>query len=119
MGKAPESLTLIDGRQPWLSDSSTEGTWDANSRITPNMIDEATNPSVIQELTREADEIVCLLSPGDLYAIGVWYDHFPQRCDDDVRWILARATAAPAGVAGHDGGLDGEVERRRRTHRTP
>jgi putative phosphoribosyl transferase len=55
-------------------------------------------PSVAKELEGEVDELVYVLAPGDLYAIGVWYDHFPQLSDEDVRTILARhaaETAAP------------------------
>ena len=44
-------------------------------------------------LSRQADELVVLLTPEDLYAIGAWYDHFDQLTDDEVRAILARAPA--------------------------
>ena len=49
--------------------------------------------SVAAELEGEVDELVCVFRPGDLYAIGVWYDHFPQLTDEDVQTILARAGA--------------------------
>ncbi len=52
--------------------------------------------SVAAELAREVDELVCVTKPGDLYAIGVWYDHFPQLTDQDVQSILARAMTEPA-----------------------
>jgi putative phosphoribosyl transferase len=48
---------------------------------------------VAREMEVEVDELVCVLRPGDLYAIGVWYDHFPQLSDQEVRNILARAVA--------------------------
>lgn len=68
--------------------------------------------SVAAELEREVDELVCVFRPGDLYAIGVWYDHFPQLTDEDVRTILARAAAEPAAAPvespRHVGDLDGE-----------
>ena len=70
--------------------------------------------SVAAELTREVDEFVCAMTPGDLYAIGVWYDHFPQLSDDDVRTILARAAAEPAAALvatpRRAGELDGEAD---------
>lgn len=52
--------------------------------------------SVADQLSREVDELVCVLTPADLYAIGLWYDTFPQLRDEDVQQILARAAAAPA-----------------------
>lgn len=48
---------------------------------------------VASEMEADVDELVCVLRPGDLYAIGVWYDHFPQLSDQEVRDILARAAA--------------------------
>lgn len=52
--------------------------------------------SVAAELAREVDEFVSVIRPGDLYAIAVWYEAFPQLTDHDVRSILARAAAEPA-----------------------
>ena len=49
--------------------------------------------SVATELAREVDEIACEAAPEDLGAIGVWYDDFHQLSDENVRAILARATA--------------------------
>ena len=54
--------------------------------------------SMATELQREVDEFVCASTPGDLYAIGLWYDHFPQLTDQDVQQILALAAAEPAAV---------------------
>ena len=39
-------------------------------------------------LRREADELVCLLEPADFYAVGSWYEDFPQNTDDEVRDCL-------------------------------
>lgn len=68
--------------------------------------------SVVDELKREVDEMVCVSAPGDLYAIGYWYDHFPQLTDADVQAILAEAASEPAAAlvdAGvRAGTLDGE-----------
>ena len=47
--------------------------------------------SVAATLARQVDELVVLLSPEDLYAIGAWYDNFEQLTDDQVRTTLARA----------------------------
>ncbi len=50
--------------------------------------------SVAAMLARQVDELVVLLTPEDLYAIGVWYEHFDQLSDDEVRLTLARAVKA-------------------------
>jgi len=52
--------------------------------------------SVASELAREVDELECVLTPADLYAIGLWYDSFPQLTDEEVRILLARAAGEPA-----------------------
>lgn len=68
--------------------------------------------SVISELQREVDEVACVSMPADLYAIGYWYDHFPQLTDADVHTILAEAYSEPAAalldVGPRAGELDGE-----------
>ena len=69
--------------------------------------------SIAGELAHEVDEFVCVLRPGDLYAIGVWYDQFPQLTDREVQAILARAAAEPAAALvdtpRRTGELDGDV----------
>ena len=39
----------------------------------------------------EADDVVCAATPQPFYAVGLWYDDFPQTGDDEVRDLLARA----------------------------
>lgn len=46
-------------------------------------------PDVASKLRREVDELVCLETPEDFYAIGTYYDDFRQVSDDDVRRLLA------------------------------
>ncbi|MFQ4141831.1 phosphoribosyltransferase [Chlorogloeopsis sp. ULAP02] len=46
-----------------------------------------------QELRAEVEEVVCLLTPEPLYAIGLWYENFSQTTDDEVRELLARQFA--------------------------
>jgi len=41
---------------------------------------------------READEVVCALTPEPFLAVGYWYDDFSQTTDEEVRDLLARAT---------------------------
>jgi hypothetical protein len=50
------------------------------------------------------------LRPDDLYAIGVWYQRFPQLGDQEVRTILARAAAEPAAAPMEMPRRDGDRE---------
>lgn len=43
-------------------------------------------------LRREADEVVALLIPDELYAIGAFYGDFAPTSDDEVTTLLERAT---------------------------
>jgi putative phosphoribosyl transferase len=54
--------------------------------------------SVVSELEGEVDQLVCVSVPGDLYAIGYWYDRFPQLTDGDVRRMLAESASEPVGA---------------------
>ena len=47
--------------------------------------------SVAAEMARDVDELVCLLEPDDLFAIGMWYEHFDQVNDREVQSLLAAA----------------------------
>ena len=57
----------------------------------------------VEDLGREADDVVCVLVPETLWAIGFWYLDFGQTSDDEVVELLLRArgeqpaaaTAAP------------------------
>lgn len=42
------------------------------------------------ELTALADEVVCPLQPEDLYAVGAWYEDFPQTEDTEVQDLLQK-----------------------------
>ena len=57
----------------------------------------------VESLAPEADEIVCVLVPEDLWAIGFWYLDFGQTSDAEVAELLGRApheptAAEPAGA---------------------
>lgn len=43
------------------------------------------------ELKTKVDEIVCAQTPEPFYAVGLWYENFPQLTDDDVRKQLEQA----------------------------
>jgi putative phosphoribosyl transferase len=51
-------------------------------------------PSTYQELDAEADEVVCVRTPEPFFAIGMWYERFPQTSDKEVRDLLERAALA-------------------------
>ncbi|EHC15064.1 phosphoribosyltransferase [Fischerella thermalis] len=43
-----------------------------------------------EELQTQVDQIVCVVMPKDLYAIGIWYEDFQQTTDAEVCELLAR-----------------------------
>jgi erythromycin esterase-like protein/predicted phosphoribosyltransferase len=55
------------------------------------------DPEVCTMLRRDADEVVCLITPERLRAVGNWYEDFSQTSDDEVRALLARARRPPLG----------------------
>lgn len=58
------------------------------------------SPEVVARIGEEADEVVCPLTPADLWAIGYWYESFEQLSDGDVRSYLERARQLSAGGPG-------------------
>jgi len=53
-------------------------------------------PSACSALAADADEVICLETPGHFLAIGEWYQDFSQTSDREVVSLLQRA-AAPRG----------------------
>lgn len=53
-------------------------------------------PDSLSELGPLVDRVVCLLTPSDLHAIGLWYDDFTQVPDEEVLRLLERARRAVA-----------------------
>jgi predicted phosphoribosyltransferase len=49
------------------------------------------DPEVCAALRAVADEVVCVVTPQPLGAVGAWYEDFSQTSDDEVRDLLARA----------------------------
>lgn len=43
-------------------------------------------------LRKEVDELIALEEPSEFYAIGEWYENFPQVTDDEVTRIMDKAT---------------------------
>jgi len=52
--------------------------------------------STCEELRPEVDELVCARTPQPFYAVGIWYENFNQTTDEEVRRLLAEATAGEA-----------------------
>jgi putative phosphoribosyl transferase len=51
----------------------------------------------VRNLSREADEVVCLETPEPFYAVGQWYQEFPQTSDEEVVQILDDARSRDDG----------------------
>ncbi|MBE9205729.1 phosphoribosyltransferase [Nostoc sp. LEGE 06077] len=49
-------------------------------------------PITYKELQAEVDEVVCLVMPESLCAIGLWYEDFSQTTDVEVRYLLAQSS---------------------------
>jgi predicted phosphoribosyltransferase len=48
------------------------------------------DPEICAMLADVADEVVCLLTPHPLGAVGLYYEDFSQTADEEVRALLAR-----------------------------
>ena len=48
-------------------------------------------PDILPVMHREADEVVCLETPSDFGAVGMYYCHFPQLTDQEVLEALQQA----------------------------
>ncbi len=73
-------------------------------------------PDTVAHLREDVDELVCLDTPDDFFAVGQWYRDFRQTTDDEVVACLDDAAAAhardqAASAPGHHGlaGCDDEV----------
>ena len=49
-------------------------------------------PSTYHKMREVADDVVALIKPEEFYAVGQWYESFPQTTDQEVRQLLAEAT---------------------------
>ena len=48
-------------------------------------------PETCEALRREADDVVCGVTPEPFYAVGLWYEDFTQTTDKEVHDLLERA----------------------------
>ena len=51
-------------------------------------------PETCEQLRREADDVICAITPEPFHAVGLWYEDFSQTTDEEVRDLLARSAAA-------------------------
>jgi putative phosphoribosyl transferase len=56
-------------------------------------------PSTVAALSRDADEVVCVETPEEMWAIGLWYQDFSQTSDDEVTALLHQAAEELAQAA--------------------
>jgi predicted phosphoribosyltransferase len=47
-------------------------------------------PSTCSDMSKDADEVVCLRSPEPFVAVGLWYRDFTPTSDAEVRALLGR-----------------------------
>jgi putative phosphoribosyl transferase len=52
-------------------------------------------PATCRELKADVDDIVCLRTPSEFSAVGLWYDDFSQTADAEVRALLDDDTTRP------------------------
>ena len=48
------------------------------------------SPDTVRRLVPPADEVVCVVAPRDLVAVGLWYEDFTQTTDAEVLELLGR-----------------------------
>lgn len=52
----------------------------------------------LEAVRRQADEVICPLTPATFYAVGQWYERFEQTEDAEVRRLLQEAWAGERGT---------------------
>ena len=46
-------------------------------------------PETVESLREDADEVICLLEPELMFAVGLWYEHFEPTSDAEIATLLA------------------------------
>jgi putative phosphoribosyl transferase len=52
-------------------------------------------PATVAALHDEADEVICVLQPEPMWAVGAWYEDFSQTRDDEIIELLAGSAGDP------------------------
>jgi putative phosphoribosyl transferase len=58
-------------------------------------------PETCAELDELVDEVVCLRTPDPFMAVGIWFRHFPQLTDEEVRDLLQSSAEEYASFHAH------------------
>jgi len=58
--------------------------------------------STYHKMCEVADDVVALIKPEEFYAVGQWYESFPQTTDQEVRQLLAEATQRRLARTNHE-----------------
>ena len=59
-------------------------------------------PEACSEMSEEADDVICAITPQPFYAVGLWYQDFSQNTDEEVRALLEAANRAAAHERQHE-----------------
>lgn len=65
-------------------------------------------PETCAEMDELVDEMVCARTPDPFMAVGIWYRHFPQLTDEEVRDLLQTAAEEYGSFHAH-AGRHGEI----------
>jgi len=52
-------------------------------------------PETVEALRDQADEVICLLKPELMWAVGLWYEHFEPTSEAEIAQLLAGASPDP------------------------
>ena len=52
-------------------------------------------PETVKSMREEADEVICLLEPELMWAVGLWYEHFEPTSDAEIATLLAGGAPGP------------------------
>ena len=77
------------------------------------------SPDTVTEISKYADQVVCLETPTHFLGIGQFYASFSQTTDDEVIELLTRARLAVPAATGDPPSRDEEVQVRAGTSRLP
>ncbi len=55
-------------------------------------------PTSVEALRAEADDVVCVEMPADMWAVGLWYEDFSPTSDEEVAALLAENAATANGA---------------------
>ena len=58
-------------------------------------------PTAVEMLREDADDVLCVAVPTDLWSVGQWYEDFAPTADDEVTALLAESPVAGGSPIGH------------------